>query len=264
MNNPTVVRSNNWQRFSLFTCKPLDDGADEPSDCINVTCPNGYFQCRGSGKCIPMDKVCDSVDDCSSRDRANGTAMDETVDACRRNISSLPIQMWSFYLSRCSLELSEQFKQNDGQNVSRANNLRIGWSLPLWKQWILYQSDLCLRVGVRSKSLEKISRRSFVVATPIALTRQTKCIAKTIIRRTFSPCRCTKITRACMAIDVLNSDRHWQINYRCVFPWLNCAMECVNVRWVMMNIHCVAVSAERERRPRRISEVRWWSTTSSH
>ena len=55
----SYIRSNN--NINAFS---LDDGADEPYDCLNVTCPYEYFKCSSSGKCIPLEKVCDNVDDC--------------------------------------------------------------------------------------------------------------------------------------------------------------------------------------------------------
>ncbi|CAF0938219.1 unnamed protein product [Adineta steineri] len=58
------------------------DGADEPFDCVNVTCPNEYFKCPTSGKCIPLEKVCDNFDDCSAAERTNGISEDETSKAC--------------------------------------------------------------------------------------------------------------------------------------------------------------------------------------
>ncbi|CAF4227902.1 unnamed protein product, partial [Rotaria sordida] len=58
------------------------DGADEPFDCVNVTCPYEYFKCPSSGKCIPLEKVCDNFDDCPAIDRTNGISEDETSQAC--------------------------------------------------------------------------------------------------------------------------------------------------------------------------------------
>ncbi|CAF0998634.1 unnamed protein product [Adineta steineri] len=58
------------------------DGADEPFDCINVTCPHEYFKCPLSGKCIPFEKVCDNVVDCPTIDRINGMIADESSQAC--------------------------------------------------------------------------------------------------------------------------------------------------------------------------------------
>jgi hypothetical protein len=63
----------------------LDDGADEPFDCINVTCPYEYFKCPLSGKCIPYEKVCDNFEDCTRIDKINGIIADETSQACSRN-----------------------------------------------------------------------------------------------------------------------------------------------------------------------------------
>lgn len=63
----------------------LDDGADEPFDCVNVTCPDEYFKCPLSGKCIPYEKVCDNVEDCPTIDKVNGTTADETLQACSMN-----------------------------------------------------------------------------------------------------------------------------------------------------------------------------------
>ncbi len=63
----------------------LDDGADEPFDCINVTCPNGYFKCPVSGKCISYEKVCDNFEDCPIIDRINNITADETSQACSKN-----------------------------------------------------------------------------------------------------------------------------------------------------------------------------------
>jgi hypothetical protein len=60
----------------------LDDGADEPFDCINVTCPHEYFKCSSSGRCIPFEKVCDNLEDCPMIDRINGLPQDETSQAC--------------------------------------------------------------------------------------------------------------------------------------------------------------------------------------
>jgi Low-density lipoprotein receptor domain class A len=61
----------------------LDDGADEPFDCLNVTCPNDYFKCPLSGKCISKEKVCDHFEDCPDLDRINGITADETSGACK-------------------------------------------------------------------------------------------------------------------------------------------------------------------------------------
>ncbi|UJR31341.1 hypothetical protein I4U23_018836 [Adineta vaga] len=58
------------------------DGADEPFDCVNVTCPNDYFKCSTSGKCIPLEKVCDNFNDCPAIERTNGISEDETSQAC--------------------------------------------------------------------------------------------------------------------------------------------------------------------------------------
>ncbi|CAF3395990.1 unnamed protein product [Rotaria socialis] len=58
------------------------DGADEPFDCANVTCPYGYFKCPSSGKCIPHEKVCDNVEDCPIIDRIKGITADETPQSC--------------------------------------------------------------------------------------------------------------------------------------------------------------------------------------
>jgi len=63
----------------------LDDGADEPFDCLNVTCPYEYFKCPSTGKCIPLEKVCDNFDDCPAMDRTNGISEDETSQACSKN-----------------------------------------------------------------------------------------------------------------------------------------------------------------------------------
>jgi hypothetical protein len=65
--------------------KFLDDGADEPFDCLNVTCPYEYFKCPSTGKCIPLEKVCDNFDDCPAMDRTNGISEDETSYACSMN-----------------------------------------------------------------------------------------------------------------------------------------------------------------------------------
>ncbi|CAF3052787.1 unnamed protein product [Rotaria socialis] len=58
------------------------DGADEPFDCVNVTCPYEYFKCPSTGKCIPLEKVCDNFDDCPTIDQANIAREDETSQAC--------------------------------------------------------------------------------------------------------------------------------------------------------------------------------------
>ncbi|CAF1201178.1 unnamed protein product [Rotaria sordida] len=58
------------------------DGADEPFDCINVTCPYEYFKCPLSGKCIPYEQVCDNIEDCPIIDKINGITADETSQAC--------------------------------------------------------------------------------------------------------------------------------------------------------------------------------------
>ena len=34
-------------------------------DVSNSTCADGQFQCRRSKKCIPYEKVCDKITDCS-------------------------------------------------------------------------------------------------------------------------------------------------------------------------------------------------------
>jgi hypothetical protein len=71
----------------------LDDGTDEPFDCINVTCPYEYFKCPSSGKCIPLEKVCDNFDDCPAINRTHGISEDETSHAC--SMSSL-LQIFYF------------------------------------------------------------------------------------------------------------------------------------------------------------------------
>ncbi|CAF5177922.1 unnamed protein product, partial [Rotaria magnacalcarata] len=59
------------------------DGADEPFDCVNVTCPYEYFKCPSTGKCIPLEKVCDNFDDCPATiDQTNIVREDETSQAC--------------------------------------------------------------------------------------------------------------------------------------------------------------------------------------
>ena len=63
----------------------LDDHADEPFDCVNGTCPLGYYKCPFSGKCLPLERVCDNVEDCSSIDRIGGIMADETSQACSTN-----------------------------------------------------------------------------------------------------------------------------------------------------------------------------------
>ena len=62
----------------------LDDGADEPYDCLNVTCPRDYFKCAASGKCIPVEKVCDNFDDCPIDNRTSAISDDETSQACSK------------------------------------------------------------------------------------------------------------------------------------------------------------------------------------
>jgi len=75
-----------WKTFESYGI--LDDGADEPFDCVNVTCPYEYFKCPSSGKCIPFERVCDNVDDCLISDRINGIIADETSQACSMNYFS--------------------------------------------------------------------------------------------------------------------------------------------------------------------------------
>jgi hypothetical protein len=70
-----------WRVKLIF----IDDGADEPFDCLNVTCPSDYFKCPSTGKCISLEKVCDNFDDCPAMDRTNGISEDETSDACSMN-----------------------------------------------------------------------------------------------------------------------------------------------------------------------------------
>jgi hypothetical protein len=74
------IKSMNTYLFGLI----LDDGADEPFDCVNVTCPDEYFKCSSSGKCIPLDKVCDNFHDCPIIDRMKGISEDETSQACSK------------------------------------------------------------------------------------------------------------------------------------------------------------------------------------
>jgi hypothetical protein len=71
-------------RFSTSLTE-LDDGADEPYDCLNVTCPYDFFKCSSSGKCIPLEKVCDNFDDCPPAEKAKGGSDDETPQACSRS-----------------------------------------------------------------------------------------------------------------------------------------------------------------------------------
>ena len=33
----------------------------------NITCPNGQWMCIGSSRCIPVNKICNSEDDCGDR-----------------------------------------------------------------------------------------------------------------------------------------------------------------------------------------------------
>ena len=63
----------------------LDDGADEPYDCLNVTCPRDFFKCASSGKCIPLEKVCDNFGDCPPADKIKSISDDETPQACSRS-----------------------------------------------------------------------------------------------------------------------------------------------------------------------------------
>ena len=82
-----VVSENSYQSYASYNqtnnyTNDLDDGADEPFDCVNVACPNGYFKCSTSGKCIPLEKVCDNVDDCPAVERTSGISEDETSQAC--------------------------------------------------------------------------------------------------------------------------------------------------------------------------------------
>jgi len=92
MTNLIVVRilftKKKQKFFKIFDI--LDDGADEPFDCINVTCPYEYFKCSLSGKCIPYEKVCDNVEDCPIMDRINGIPADETAQACSMNEPFIP------------------------------------------------------------------------------------------------------------------------------------------------------------------------------
>lgn len=79
-----AIPSNEINESKAFS----DDGADEPFDCLNVTCPPDYFKCTSTGKCISLDKVCDNFDDCPAMDRTNGISEDETSEACSKNSSS--------------------------------------------------------------------------------------------------------------------------------------------------------------------------------
>jgi hypothetical protein len=70
------------ESFFSYRYLILDDGADEPFDCVNVTCPSEYFKCQSTGKCIPLEKVCDNFDDCPPIEGTNGICEDETSKAC--------------------------------------------------------------------------------------------------------------------------------------------------------------------------------------
>jgi len=85
MNIHIVVRIENDKHDNLMWIIFLDDGADEPFDCLNVTCPSDYFKCPSTGKCISLEKVCDNFDDCPAMDRTNGISEDETSQACSMN-----------------------------------------------------------------------------------------------------------------------------------------------------------------------------------
>jgi hypothetical protein len=78
----------------------LDDGADEPFDCLNVTCPSDYFKCPSTGKCISLEKVCDNFDDCPAMDRTHGISEDETSDACSMNLLNFSFYSFSFRSSK--------------------------------------------------------------------------------------------------------------------------------------------------------------------
>ncbi|CAF4634266.1 unnamed protein product, partial [Rotaria magnacalcarata] len=42
-----------------------------------------YFKCPSTGKCIPLEKVCDNFDDCPATiDQTNIVREDETSQAC--------------------------------------------------------------------------------------------------------------------------------------------------------------------------------------
>jgi len=85
MINLIVVRIDFVKNSFEYLENILDDGADEPFDCVNVTCPYEYFKCPLSGKCIPYEKVCDNFEDCPMIDRINGITADETSQACSMN-----------------------------------------------------------------------------------------------------------------------------------------------------------------------------------
>jgi hypothetical protein len=62
---------------ALDDIKLIDCGYPESSNGNNNTCALGYFKCERSSACIPIDRVCDLVDDC-------GDKSDEQESACNQ------------------------------------------------------------------------------------------------------------------------------------------------------------------------------------
>jgi len=89
--NPTAIIQCEPNEFQCSNkrCVPLmwkcdndndcGDNSDEPPDCKNTTCPEGYIQCNSTGRCIPETWVCDGDKDCGSDDYS-----DEPVDKCSK------------------------------------------------------------------------------------------------------------------------------------------------------------------------------------
>ena len=109
MARPTAVRIHVRVEMFDIICGVLDDGADEPLDCVNVTCPSEYFKCPLSGKCIAYERVCDNIDDCPIVDRINGISAEETGQACSRHSTMLIVIQLTLFSDRFGSQSSDKF-----------------------------------------------------------------------------------------------------------------------------------------------------------